>query len=275
MNGIAIIIPNADFSGSPLGKVTKVKTASERAEEIVTLYSNAIGISSYNAELIEMVTSLINAGAWEGLDIYPILGSNLNTQLVNLNPSGFFNTSLVVAPSAVASDNVITFTKIPGQNPSDATFPDGRISKNIKVLNESGFFNAMDIIRNTDVSGNSYIKYSTGYEINSSSDMAKIKVKIYSSRGEAVSSVDSSKRHFWGISHDTNKISIYVDGEKDVEQSLTSSPNAEEMFTVTNDIGLTFNGDVRFYCQGYIDQSTHATVIEIFKRFLDKVKPNI
>ena len=31
MNGIAIVIPNADFSGSPLGKVTFVKSAAERA----------------------------------------------------------------------------------------------------------------------------------------------------------------------------------------------------------------------------------------------------
>ena len=57
--GIAIIIPNADFSNSPLGKVTVVETPEEKAEKIVSAYASNVGVTAYNNSLKSMVKSLI------------------------------------------------------------------------------------------------------------------------------------------------------------------------------------------------------------------------
>ena len=54
MSGIALVIPNADFSGSPLGKVTFKKTVAEMVNE----YATKIGTEAYNTPLASMLPTM-------------------------------------------------------------------------------------------------------------------------------------------------------------------------------------------------------------------------
>ena len=107
--GIAIIIPNADFSNSPLGKVTVVETPEEKAEKIVSAYASNVGVTTYNNSLKSMVKSLIELDVFDKLDIYPMIGDSLEKKCVNLNPNGFQGVDLLVGGNASNGNNCITF----------------------------------------------------------------------------------------------------------------------------------------------------------------------
>lgn len=81
MSGIALIIPGADFSNSPLGTVNFKNSIKDKVDQ----YAQSIGSESYNAALTAMLRSLQEIGLDNSLDIYPILGDTLAKAQVNLN----------------------------------------------------------------------------------------------------------------------------------------------------------------------------------------------
>lgn len=110
VKGIAIVIPGANFTNSPLGKVTKSISLREKAQKVVDTYVLAIGDESKKDKLFTLVYGLMQNGAWEGLDIYPMLGTDTK-KLINLNPdSGTFKNNLVVGDNASYDGNGITFS---------------------------------------------------------------------------------------------------------------------------------------------------------------------
>lgn len=81
MSGIALIIPGADFSNSPLGTVNFKKSIKDKVDQ----YAQSIGSEDYNVALTAMLRSLQEIGLEESLDIYPILGDTLAKAQINLN----------------------------------------------------------------------------------------------------------------------------------------------------------------------------------------------
>lgn len=85
MNGISIVLPNTDFSNSPLGKVTFVQTLEERAIGIMTDYVAAANAGTYSSAVYNMVLAMINAGVYDKLvAFWPMLGSTKHDMAVNL-----------------------------------------------------------------------------------------------------------------------------------------------------------------------------------------------
>ena len=120
-NGIAIVIPGADFTNSPLGKVTKSVSLREKAQKVVDTYVLAIGDESKKNKLFTLVYGLMQNGAWEGLDIYPMLGTGTK-KLINLNlDSGTFKNNLIVGDNASYDGDGITFSNTVQANISGET----------------------------------------------------------------------------------------------------------------------------------------------------------
>lgn len=108
MKGIGFILPNADFSGSPLGQVTIATNADAMAMEVAVAYGNAIGTSQYNTRIASLVKNLINANLWDKTHaIYPMLGTSLATKSVNLKNPQYFN--LLFGENASAISNGVSF----------------------------------------------------------------------------------------------------------------------------------------------------------------------
>lgn len=119
MNGIGLVIPGADFSGSPLGKVTVAKSSMEVALEIVDEYTTlATGISS-TEPLVNFVSGMVEAGVWDFVKaFYPMMGSSLVSKLVELKEPDNINKNLWNAYNFENTDKGIFV-----DNGIDAGFP--------------------------------------------------------------------------------------------------------------------------------------------------------
>lgn len=110
MSGIALIIPGADFSGSPLGTVTPKKTSAE----IVGEYLANVGASSENmGKLVTLYSTLSELGVIDMIDLFPMLGTSVSDRIVGLKPQGdeYSFSSLVVGNNAsVLGNNGIHFS---------------------------------------------------------------------------------------------------------------------------------------------------------------------
>lgn len=104
MSGIALIIPGADFSGSPLGTVTPKKTSAEIVDE----YLANVGASVENrGKLITLYSTLSELGVIDMIDLFPMLGTSVSDRIVGLKPQGdeYSFSSLVVGNNASVLEN--------------------------------------------------------------------------------------------------------------------------------------------------------------------------
>lgn len=288
MSGIAFIVPNADFSNSPLGTVTVQKTAEEKAAEVVATYTTEIGDSTYSSELTQMVADLIRIGAWENLDIYPMLGDSLADMKVNLNPTdGYLKSGLLFGSNAEYITNGIRFSVTEDGGESLVDNP-GIESDNFQrgaITNSEGLYILADLKRQLPLNG----QISRLYACNPGS--API---YFASTGFGYVSLDVSSNNFNGnvqvngdrtiasFALDSSKAYCYTNGGEAVQYDITS--NSTSPLMVANYLGATpahpteagymFNGEVKFWVIGRIAASKASFVNNIFKTFLDAVKPN-
>lgn len=276
--GIAIIIPGADFSRSPFGKVTLTPTLDEEVAAIVSRYTTAIGSSTYTQELKTLVKSLISAGAWEGLDIYPMLGTSLETAKVNLNPTnGLLKANLLFGDNALSfTDNGVVFERIAN---AGANLPE-RTIKTINANDVGGLFFACDAVRESGITGAmrfyaqiiQILSSSSGYYMGFGPTVAPSTQNI-------MSSAAATSRHLWAFCIDNDpKCNIYVDGEFD-----KSSPAMTfSSFSLINVVGSSpsgtdapssWGGTGYLWVAGKIDPSKHQAVVSAIKTFMDAVKP--
>lgn len=104
--GIAFVIPNVDFSDSPLGKVTR---SVNEAELIVRKYEEKIGATEFRIQIESFVNSLMEKGLWEKLDgIYLMLGSSFDTMKINLKDVD--NLALEFKENATANSSSVSFS---------------------------------------------------------------------------------------------------------------------------------------------------------------------
>ena len=289
MSGIAFIVPNADFSGSVLGQVTIQKTVEEMASTVVKAYTDKIGSTQYSSQLTNMVLSLMREEIWNGIDIYPMLGSTLNHMAININPNnGFQGLDLKFGTNASYVTNGVEFAEGDdyGSTITDVTYKryDGTAAEVTQYLN--GFYMLSDL-RRYSLNGRIRTFYTTRGNQNT-----PITIKI-GSTGKAnweISNTSLSSTTLVGTSRNIVSFSInngtmitYINGVQDVSTELgyaSDSPNPRIGnflgASPVNDAAVnTFNGSCWFWVIGIIDPSKHATATTIFKTFLDEVKPNI
>lgn len=283
MSGIANVIPGANFSGSILGKVTKVLSPAEKAAEIVSAYTTAIGNTTYVTQLQNMVKSLIDAGAWEGIDIYPMLGSTLAHKQVNLNPDdGFIKEQLLLGSNASNVDGGLSFTTSAEAGSSiSPTF------KQYAWADKAGIFIAADVQRDGAYTANSNLYVSSNNNAGNApvrvlnNSVGKYRCVVGGTEVTATDVSGNSRAFIAASSTSDSKLGLFVDGEIDNYVNFNASSTA--VVYLGNFLGSspddsnasgTFNGTCRFWVIGKIDASKHAAMVTIFKTFLDAVKPS-
>ena len=282
--GTIIRVKSADFSNSPLGRVTSEDAI---AAQIVSNYVEAIGDSTYQDELIAMVKSLLQNDLLDGLDIYPILGNNLSKKLVNLNPDrGTIKVDLKTGNQASSVDNYINF---------DQSTPVGSISgvkyKSDVVMND--FYIAADMQR-VATSPNTSPLYSpfSGFLCNLGGrnvPSVGAGATVFEITGNYIA-VNNTTRKLISGSIFTNSgasvgsIDLYADAVKVNEIDLSYAVTTIENYNPgiigsiggkhdSSDTTEIFDGKCWFFAYGFVEHSKRKLIDTIFKTFLDAVKP--
>lgn len=276
--GIAIIIPGADFSRSSFGKVTLTPTLDEEVAAIVSRYTTAIGSSTYTQELKTLVKTLISANAWEGLDIYPMLGSSIETAKVNLNPTnGLLKANLLFGDNALSfTDNGVVFEKMAN---AGGNLPE-RTTKLISANDVGGLFFACDAVRTSGVTGTTRL-YAQVIQILSSSSgyYMGFGPTVASSTSSILSSAKATSRHLWAFGIDADpKCNIYLDGAFDKASPAMTFGSFNLINVVGSspsgtDASSSWGGTCYLWVAGKIDPSKHQAVVSAIKTFMDAVKP--
>lgn len=288
MSGIAFIVPDADFSNSPLGTVTVQKTAEEKAAEVVTAYTTEIGDSTYSSELTKMVADLIRIGAWENLDIYPMLGDSLAKMKVNLNPTdGYLKSGLLFGSNAEYTTNGVVFsvTEDGGESLVDNPGIESVSFQRGAITDTEGLYILADLKRQLPLNNQLRRLYSrnpSNAPIHFASGGSGYVILALASDSFTTDNVVGGDRAIVSFALDSSKAYCYINGGQAVQKDITS--NATANLSVVNYLGATpehpteasymFDGEVKFWVIGRIAASKAASVNNIFKTFLDAVKPN-
>lgn len=127
MNGFGFYIPNADFTGSPLGNIDFEVSDEKLATLVTSTFCTSIGDDTYFSKIYSMVFSLIEQKLWDKMiAIYPIIGNNTNNLVKNLVSNG---TDAFVANNASAGTNKLIFSNSIGT---------GNVINNVTIISDDG-----------------------------------------------------------------------------------------------------------------------------------------
>lgn len=281
--GTIIKVSSADFSNSPFGKVTTTDTL---IDNIVSVYTTAIGDTSHQTELRTLVKSLYDNGLWEGLDIYPMIGNTLAKKCVNLNPTnGTLKTDIVVPDNAASVDDYISFSQDVASGDKTETYIAGVAMNNFYVAAE---------MQRVATSPNASPLYSAwaGYPCNlgGKANIGTGKTTFSVNSAQTELGVENTSRKFISGSlyqsdaDSVGTLDVYADAVKvgDLQTSynfkLTSSynPGVTGRIGGKNNSSTTselFDGNCWFFAIGFVDHSKRELLDTIIKTFLDAVKP--
>lgn len=282
MAGIANVIPGADFSNSILGRVTKIVTPAEKAAEIVSTYTTAIGNTTFAPQLRTLVKTLIEAGAWEGIDIYPMLGSTLTHKQVNLNPNdGLLGTPILFGENASNVEDGVSFVTMG----SSAVGLSGIERREFPWANKTGLFICADM-QHTGTTGTQSTLYfsrnaanNASFRMQSSATAKQVFIEV-GSTSSSTSIYTENYRFLVAASLGADNVRMYTDGALETTTAY-ANPSSTAIVRVHNILGATendtastsYNGIAKFWALGYIDPSKHEAVINAIKAFMDSVKP--
>lgn len=302
MAGIANIIYGADFSNSPLGKVTLKQSTEETASTIVNAYTTAIGDDTYSTQLTKMVSDLISLGEWNDLDIYPILGNTVNRLCVNLNPNnGYTKAPIVILedglPQVGADNKSIQLTRHTTYgNSAETTLPSTLVTRDEIYETDtdiSGMYAFVDFYRTSDSTmAFFYHKRATGHigtilrvpatNTNDGAPQFKLGANSVTSTPENTIACTTdfpflkNERRRLEVIADGATLDLYVNEVKATPNGATNTYHYDttKTFTRNNSFCHCAGGNALFYVQGNIDPTHFDAVNTIFKTFLDAVKPN-
>lgn len=280
MSGIGFIIPNSDFSNSPLGSVTIIKTNKQLAQEYTDAYATAIGTDEYNDAIYKMALSILNSSLWDKtIAIYPILGDTVAKQTVALKGE-----NMNVFANASRGDNKLVFTNDVSIGPQTATDYNRLISVSSTKRDYGVVFRANCTV--TPTSGSYRDSYLTNffYYRNSTSSGKKWSLYFSSNSTNAVTAQTNDTRIAY-----TNLLDlqyVYANGELVAQKSqnngigtfrnmfgcseAASFPNTQPGETISQ-TGTLFKGTLSYFVLGYFNQSDIITMDRILKIFEEEV----
>lgn len=279
MKGIGLILPNADFSSSPLGQVTIAKSLETVAMEVAVAYGNAIDTPQYNTQVASLVKNLMRANLWDKVHaVYPILGTTLSAKSINLKNPQYFN--LLFGKNASVANKGVSFVDTVD---IEAKEPDKIYNKAaagytafICARDTVGKQNLGTLVSSTGLSD--AIKIGTGYNNG---------LVFYLSR-------NGVNTYVYGISTAVKKITFHIgdasvynisDGVKSDEES--SGSNLTLLRDFTNEIGYNsyktplsaetqsaeiFSGELYGYAFGWMSDDEAINFDEILRNFYSSVK---
>ena len=278
MKGLGFIIPNADFSNSPLGKVNFYKSNEEIAREIVDEYNVSIGTVAFDTALYNMVLSMLNEELWDKTKtLFPILGSNLTSKGVNLKNS---SAPMQLLANASIGENSITFV-----NTISVGTPTAETTFSFNEENQRSILMKAVATRTTNAKTTSSL--TSGVSTSNNSDYEGMAFYFaFQSSMRLNSKKTSETLHRYAYTQDTNTAYLHVDGVEDGTFSgtwntaVTYTPNT--MFGTTNGDGGTagetitdsaslINGSLYYYCLGNFTNDELQVMDGILSTFVEAV----
>ena len=265
MAGIAFVIPNSDFSESPLGQVTFKKNVND----LVSAYAENIGTHDYDEALKTMLRSLNVLGLLESMDIYPMFGSTLNLLKLNLLPKSnvaeteWQGRELVFGANALANEDYVQL---------DATTQTGTVTyHDVSIPTSESPYVFTDVRIGTNNSVLYTNRDSTNLLIGSSNQKPRLVARGVDQvvDDETV----TGRRVRLAVSVQSASQKVYVD-EVGYENTSTGSLTSLSFTDVLGPKSTSVCGAyVRFFAKGLVPASKVESVNTIFKTFLDAVKP--
>lgn len=265
MSGIALIIPNADYSDSPLGKVTFKKTVAEMVNE----YATKIGTDEYNTHLSSMLFALADLGVINDIDVYPMLGDSFSKLKVNLlSKSNIPETEwrgrdLVFGANASVFNGYVSITMA----------PTGSVDNHDIDVNISDSPYIYTDIKYTTRAGQIYTNRDTTNILVGLNDEC---ARFVANGRDYQSSVNVyNQRLRIGCSSNIAGLDIFVNEEKSTQLGAADENN----LTFTDVIGPkssnVLDAKLYFFAKGLIPQTKVGSLNTIFKDFLTAVKPEV
>lgn len=281
--GTIIRVKSADFSNSPLGRVTSEDAI---VAQTVSNYVEAIGDSTYQDELTVMVKSLLQNDLLNGLDVYPILGNTLAKKLINLNPErGYVKEDIVVGNNASSVDNYISFDQSIAYGEKQPKFIGDVVMNNFYIIAD---------MQRVATSPNASPLYTpgSGYQCNmgGKANLGTGKTTFYTNSNDTDLGVDNTTRKlisgsiFTKSGASVGSNDVYSDGVKVGERDMSVAVITTTSYNpgIINNIGGKYNatqntdifdGKCWFFAYGFVEHSKRELLDTIFKTFLDAVKP--
>jgi len=276
MSGIALVIPGADFSNSPLGQVTFSKTIAERAAEVVEAYATTIDSHTYDDELTILVDTLMRLGVWDTVNVFPMLGDTITSKIKNLNQNS--SVTDVVYPNTATLDQTNNELKfVQTLNPSVV----GEV-KRIMVKGIKKVFSFVDCNRTVLPPQKSTAIGNNAITIGTVSGNVKFKLPNSVKTNEILIPSVLTERKTIGCYVDGDNLTFkgYINGTNVVSESINDSSID---YYIANAIGILgdgseteglYEGYIRLYAFGTIEDATKAkATIDALQEFLDVVKP--
>ena len=278
MKGIGLILPNADFSSSPLGQVTIAKSLETVAMEVAVAYGNAIDTPQYNTQVASLVKNLMRANLWDKVDaVYPILGTTLSAKSINLKNPQYFN--LLFGENASVANNGVSFVDtvdIEAKEPDKIYKAAAGYTAFICAKHTVGKQNLATLVSSTGQ--NDAIKIGAAYNNG---------LVFYLTRNGVFTYADGVSTAVRKITFHIGDASVYniSDGVKSDEESSGSSLTLLRDFT--NEIGYNsyktplsaetqsaeiFSGELYGYAFGWMSDDEAINFDEILRNFYSSVK---
>ena len=286
MKSFGFIIPNADFSDSPLGSVEFAVTDEELAMRYANAFCTSIGDDTYKSQLQSMILSLLENNLWNKMiAIYPMIGNTSTTLVKNLVNDG---TDAFIAANASAGTNKLVFSNAIGT---------GNVANNVTMLSNEGHgvsiyanfkctasglndiatFSRVGSTPKMYQNGNKYV----AIEAVSSSQISTVSAQSATSACFRVVEVNDGK---YGVTlkvgEETKSITdlnynadypMYVGNNIGVNIRNADAMNTEAGATLSSGIRGLFKGEMYFYAIGRLTSTEEDLVKSIFDAFVNSM----
>lgn len=285
--GTVIILNDADFSASNLGKVTILPNKREMINQIVESYYTKTGDIGYESAIRTLVSELVNNNLWEKVKVlYPLLGTTLAQQSVDL--TGTHDIVPLANASAVTNgmffDNQIGIGNIANAQPSAVVDFQKRmlsiwINKN-RVTNGSYLWKNTEDLGVGTVSSNMAAYLRDGYLKNTVATLYPIVISnsdlkgIYINGSNGVVKVFNNGVVSEVAFNTTNYISTDA-GDCNIYPYFggSYSTGTEEGAALDNPNSSLANGTLKFYGEAELDTPEEAVLLDsIYRDFCANVE---
>lgn len=285
--GTVIILNDADFSASNLGKVTILPNKREMINQIVESYYTKTGDIGYESAIRTLVSELVNNNLWEKVKVlYPLLGTTLAQQSVDL--TGTHDIVPLANASAVTNgmffDNQIGIGNIANAQPSAVVDFQKRmlsiwINKN-RVTNGSYLWKNTEDLGVGTVSSNSAAYLRDGYLKTSVATLYPIVISNSDLKGIYINGSNGVVKVFNNgvvseVAFNTTNYNSTDAGDCNIYPYLggSYSTGTEEGAALDNPNSSLANGTLKFYGEAELDTPEEAVLLDsIYREFCKNVE---
>ena len=283
--GTVIILNDADFSASNLGKVTILPNKREMINQIVESYYTKTGDIGYESAIRTLVSELVNKNLWEKVKVlYPLLGTTLAQQSVDLTGTH----DIVPLANASAVTNGMFFNNQIGIGNIENAQPSAVVDFQKRMLsiwiNKNRTTNGSYLWKNTEtlgvgtVSSNSAAYLRDGYLKASVATLYPIVISNSDLKGIYINGSNGVVKVFNNgvvseVAFNTTNYSKTDEGDCNIYPYFggSYSTDTEEGAALETPNASLTNGTLKFYGEAELDTPEEAVLLDsIYRDFCEK-----